>query len=105
MSNRKQRLVSAKSLVLDDEPSAKSLMYIKNNNGPRVEPWGVPALTLVHEEDYPFNTTFCFLCVKKNFKTFNKVPDITFSCNFNKTIKPDFDKVYNPGVQPVRSQE
>ena len=46
---------SAKSLVLEDKPSAKSLIYIKNNNGPKMEPWGTPALILVHEEDCPFN--------------------------------------------------
>ena len=28
---------------------------------------GTPELTLVHKEDCPFNTTLCFLFVKKNF--------------------------------------
>ena len=48
-----------------------------------MEPSGTPALTLVHEEDCPFNTTLCFLFVKKYFKTFNKLLDILFSCNLN----------------------
>ena len=33
----KREVSSAKSLVLEDKPSAKSLIYIKNNNGPRME--------------------------------------------------------------------
>ena len=62
------------------------LIYIKNNNGLRMEPWRTPALILVHEKDCPFNTTLCFLYVKKCFKTLNKLPDIPFSYNLN--IRP-----------------
>ena len=57
-----------------------------NNNGPRMEPWGTPALTLFHEEDCPFDRILCILFVKKCFKTFNKLPNIPFSCNLN--IRP-----------------
>ena len=77
----KTKLSSAKSLVLEDKPSAKSLIYIKNNKSPRMERWGSPPLALVHEKDYPFNTTLCFLFVKECFKAFNKLPSILFSCN------------------------
>ena len=38
----KREVSSAKRLVLEDKPSAKSLTNIKNNNGPRMEPWGTP---------------------------------------------------------------
>ena len=34
---RKREVLSAKSLVFDDKISAKSLAYIKNNNGSRME--------------------------------------------------------------------
>ena len=61
-------------------------MYIKNNYGPTIELRGTPALTLVHEEDCPFDRTRCFLFVKKIFKTFSELPDIPFSCNLN--IRP-----------------
>ena len=71
----KREVSPAKRLVLEDKPSIKSLIYIKNNNSPRMEPWGTPALTLVHEEDCPFNTTLCFLFVKKCFKFFEDVHD------------------------------
>ena len=83
MNNEKKISVISKSLVLEDKPSTKLLIYIKNNSGPRMEPWGTPALTLVLEEDCPFNTTLCLLFVKKCFKAFNKLPDIPFSCNLN----------------------
>ena len=72
----KREVSSAKSLILEDKPLAKSLIDIKNDNGPRMELWGTPALTLVHEEDCPFNTSLYFLYVKKCLKTFNKLPDI-----------------------------
>ena len=44
---------SANNLALDDKPSGKSLIQIKKSNGPKIDPWGTPALTLVHEEDWP----------------------------------------------------
>ena len=34
----KREVSSAKSLVLEDKPSAKSLIYNKDNNGSRIEP-------------------------------------------------------------------
>ena len=36
---------SANSLVFKDKSSDKSMIYIKNNNGPSAEPWETPALT------------------------------------------------------------
>ena len=82
----KRHVSSDKSLALEDKSSAKSLLYSKINNGLRMKHWGTPALTLVYEEDCRFNTTLCFLFVKKSFKTFNKLPDIPFSYNLN--IRP-----------------
>ena len=90
---KKREVSSAKSLVLEDKPSAKSLIHIKNNHGPRMQPWETPALTLVHEEDCPFNTTLYFLFVKKCFKTVNKLPDIPFSWNLN--IRPSCQTLSN----------
>ena len=46
----KREVSSAKSLVLEDTPSTVTLIYIKNNNSPRMEPWGTPTLTLDYEE-------------------------------------------------------
>ena len=42
---------SANDLAFDDKPSDKSLIQIKKSSGPRIDPQGTPALTLVHEED------------------------------------------------------
>ena len=38
--------------------SAMSLMYIKNNVGPRKVPWGTPEVTSAGSEVSPSTTTF-----------------------------------------------
>ena len=38
MNKENREASSAKILVLEDKPSAKLLIYIKNNNGIRMEP-------------------------------------------------------------------
>ena len=53
-------------------------MWIKNNNGPSIEPQGTPAFTSVQEDVCPFRVTLCFLSFKKSVKSFNKFPDIPF---------------------------
>ena len=35
----------------------RSLMYIKKNKGPKIEPFQTPASTEVHAEVWPFSTT------------------------------------------------
>ena len=41
-------------------------MYIYiYNKGLSMEPWETPALILAHFETYRFNTTLCFLFLKK----------------------------------------
>ena len=49
---------SAKILIFADNPSDKSLIYIRNNNGPTMEPWATPALTSYQSETCPFNFLF-----------------------------------------------
>ena len=44
----KRNVSSANNFVLEDKSPDKSFIQIKNNNGPRVEPWGTPALTFSH---------------------------------------------------------
>ena len=44
MNNGKGEVSSEKSLALENKPSAKSLIYIKNKNGSGMEPWGAPTL-------------------------------------------------------------
>ena len=45
------------------------------------EPWGTPALTSVHYECWPFNTTLCFLQHQKKFIRVTSSRDIPFCCN------------------------
>ena len=77
---------SANSLAFEDNPSDKSLIYIKNNNGPSIEPWGTPALTSDQPETCPFNKTLRFLFSRKSHKRFIKLPDIPFC--FNLKMRP-----------------
>ena len=69
---------SAKSLAFEDNPSDKSLIYIKNNNGASMEPWGTPAPTSDYSETCLFNKSLCFLFLRKSHKRLSKLPDIPF---------------------------
>ena len=72
---------SANSLVFEDNLSDRSLIYIKNNNGPSMDPWGTRALISDKSDTYPFNKTLCFLFLRKSHKRFSKLPDIPLCFN------------------------
>ena len=42
----------------------RSLMYIKNNNGPRTEPCGTQEVIFLISDDSPFIKTYCFLLIR-----------------------------------------
>ena len=65
---------SAKSFALDEIPSLRSLMEIRNNKGPSM----TPALTFVHIKNCPLRTTRCFLLFKKSRKRFSNFPVVPF---------------------------
>ena len=71
---------SANSFAFKDNTD-KSLIYIKNNNGSSMEPWGTPALTSDQYETFPFNKTLSFLFLKNSWERFSKLPDISFRFN------------------------
>ena len=62
---RKIEVSSATSLTFVVKSSERSLIQIRNRNGPSIDLWGTPASKLVHEEYCPFKTTLCFLKFKK----------------------------------------
>ena len=74
---------SVKSLGFDNNSFDKSLMCIKNNNGPKIEPYVTPSLTAAHLKTCPFKTTLWYLFVKKSSMIFNKFPDISLSLNIS----------------------
>ena len=49
---------SAKIFTFEVILSERSLMYIKKERGPGIEPWRTPALTLVHSDDWPLKGLF-----------------------------------------------
>ena len=65
MENRE--VPSRNSLHLLLRPSCKSLIYIKNNKGPRIDPWTL-ALTSGQDEHWLFRTTLCFLLRRNSRK-------------------------------------
>ena len=72
---------SANNLALVKSPSERFiLIQIKNNNGPRMELWGAPAVTFVQVETWSLRTTHCLLSLIK-CKSLSKFPDIPFSVN------------------------
>ena len=53
--------------------SDQSLIYIRNNKGPRIEPRGAPVSTLAHVEHWSFRATLCFLLLNKICQSFQKI--------------------------------
>ena len=41
---------SANSFTVDERLLLRSFMYIRKNNGPKIEPWGTPASIGDHED-------------------------------------------------------
>ena len=48
---------SPKSLANGDRFIGRSLIYTKNNRYSKIEPWGTPASTVDHEDNWLFNKT------------------------------------------------
>ena len=46
-TTEKRKMSSANNSGLEDKPSDRLLIYIKKNNGQRIDPWGTPARALV----------------------------------------------------------
>ena len=75
-TTEKRDASSAKSLVVDDNPQLRSLIYIKKNKGHRIGLWGTPAETSTQDEDWLFKTTLWYLLLKMFSMSFNWVSDI-----------------------------
>ena len=57
-----KRLVSsANRRICESISSTMSLIYTKNNKGPRMDPCGTPALICAQSDEAPGNTTRCRL--------------------------------------------
>ena len=56
---------SANSFTVDFMSTDRSLMYIRNKGGPKIDPCGTPAFTGNYSYVSPFSTTLWNLFVKK----------------------------------------
>ena len=53
----KSDLSSANNSAMELSPSGRSITYIKNNRGPRMDPCGTPVLIGSQLDSWPFNNT------------------------------------------------
>ena len=63
-------VLSANRFGLHWSLSDKSLIWIRNKRGPRIDPCGTPLRASLQDECLPFRTTLCFRDFKKSVKTF-----------------------------------
>ena len=78
LSTEKRDLLSAQSLKFEDTPFDESLMQLKNNNTPKIEPWRTPALTFSQDECYLVRKTRCLQQNRKSCKGFLRFPETPF---------------------------
>ena len=67
---------SAKSLAVPDRFLDRPLIYTKNHRGPKIDPWGTPASTGDHEDEWPFNKALWSLFDRKLSMHFSSRPNI-----------------------------
>ena len=72
---------SANNLHSFLRPFGKSLIYIKNKRGPRMEPSNTLARISTQGEYWPFKTTLCFLLDKKSFIILIRSQHTQFGCS------------------------
>ena len=77
-TTKNKEVSSANNLNSLLRPFGKSLTYIKNKRGPRMELWGTPTRISTQEEHWSFKTILCFLLVKKSFSLLMRSPHISF---------------------------
>ena len=67
---------SANSFTVDERLLPRSFMYIRNNSGPKIEPWSTLASIGDHEVVLLFKRTRWNLPLKKLLISFRGVPEI-----------------------------
>ena len=67
---------SANRLRSQLKQSQRSLICTRKRRGPSTEPCGTPARTFFHSEVFLFNTTFCFLPIRRLFGNASMLPEI-----------------------------
>ena len=69
LTTEKRDVSSTKRFQFEDTPFNKSLIQIRNDNGPKTEPWGTPAVAFSQDESCPFRTTSCLWQYGKSRKS------------------------------------
>ena len=67
---------SARSFVIDGKFLLRSLVQIKKERGPKMEPWRTSTIIGNHVEDLPLSNTHWYLLHRKLYINFNRGTDI-----------------------------
>ena len=74
--NWKNRCISsAKSFTFDIKLLGRSFMYIKNSNGPKIDPCGTPALIISQRKFWLLNKTLWYLLSRKLWKSVSRLSE------------------------------
>ena len=73
-TTEKREVSSAKSFAVEERLLLRSFIYIKKRRGPKMDPWGTPAVTGSHLDDWPFKTTLWNLWLRKLWISSNGRP-------------------------------
>ena len=68
-------------MAVDDRYLDRSLIYTKNNRGPKIDLWSMPPSTGDHEDDWVFNKTLWNLFDRKLSMHFSGRLDIPKDCS------------------------
>ena len=78
MNYREQRCVISKQFAFILVFFDKSLIYNKNNKGPKMDTCGTPARISAKDKHWAFKTTLCFLSLRRPSKILIISPQIPF---------------------------
>ena len=67
---------SAKIKISVSRPSTMSFIYIRNSNGPSLDPCGTPVVISIIADLKPSTTVHCFLLERYDLKSARKLPEI-----------------------------
>ena len=79
--NWKIYISSAKSLTFDIKLFGRSFMYVKNRNGPKIDPCSTPALISSQWEFWPLSKTLWYLLSRKLWKSVSKLLETPIAFN------------------------
>ena len=63
-----------------------SLIWIMNNNGPKMDPWGTPDVTVIQSEEQSSMMTCCSLPIRNEQIQFKRQPRIPICSSLSRSL-------------------